>query len=190
MSRRGPAAENGETDQLKGDTDAKAKVGTVSGAQEVLVLHAAILREVLGGRPLQALIYCRQALAVDPENPATMNLLGIVYSEAKQFDHAVEWASRAIRKDPKPAYLTTLGLALLKLRRYDDALKAFDKAVQLSPDDPEPWWQMGNVLIEAGRLPEALLCLEHTLKLDPQHGEAAYQAGHILHGQKRFEEAL
>jgi cytochrome c-type biogenesis protein CcmH/NrfG len=38
---------------------------------------------------------------------------------------------------------------MLKLGRRDDALKAFDKAVQLRPDDPELWWHMGNVLIEA-----------------------------------------
>ncbi len=154
------------------------------------MLHGAALGEVLGGRPLEALVHCQQALAIDPENPETMNLVGIVYTEAKQFDHAVEWASRAIRKQPKPAYLTTLGIALQKLRRYDDALKAFDKAVQLKPDEAEPWWHMGNVLIEAGRSSEALLCLEHTLRLNPQHSDAAYQAGHILHGLGRFEEAL
>src|SRR5579871_331905 len=192
MSRRerGPAAENGKADQPKRGVAVNAKAGNVSAAQGVLVLHAAALGEVLGGRPLDALVHCQQALAIDPENPETMNLIGIVYTEAKQFDHAVEWGSRAIRKQPKPAYLTTLGVALLKLRRHDDALKAFDKAVQLKPDEAEPWWHMANVLIEAGRSSEALLCLEHTLRLNPQHGDAAYQAGHILHALERFEEAL
>ena len=105
MSRREPrpAAENGKIDQRR----AAAKVGKVSGAQ-VLVLHAAALQQVLGGQPLEALIYCQRALAIDPENPETMNLMAVVYMEAKQFDHAVEWASRAIRTDPKPTYLTTL----------------------------------------------------------------------------------
>jgi tetratricopeptide (TPR) repeat protein/ADP-heptose:LPS heptosyltransferase len=192
MSRREreTAADDDEADQPKRGAALNAKVGKVSAAQGALVLHAAALREVLGGRPLEALACCQQALAIDPENPETMHLMGIVYTEAKQFDHAVEWASRAIRKDPKPAYLTTLGVALLKLRRHDDALKALDKAVQLKPDDPEPWWQMGNVLIDTGRSSEALLCLERTLRLNPQHGDAVYQAGHILHGLKRFEEAL
>ena len=192
MSRRDrpPAAKNGKKDQLKREAAANVKIGTVPGAQGVLVLHAAALKHVLDGRPLEAVVHCQQALAIDPQNPETLHLMAAVYSEAKQFDHAVEWASRAIRRDPKPAYLTTLGIALSRLRRYDDALKAFDKAVQLKPDDPEPWWHMGNVLIGAGRLTEALLCLEHTLKLDPRHCEAAYQAGHILNGLERFEEAL
>jgi tetratricopeptide (TPR) repeat protein len=169
---------------------ANTKAGKVSAAQRALALHAAALQKVLGGRPLEALVFCQTALTIDPDNPETMNLIAIVYTEAKQFDRAIEWASRAIRKTPKPAYLTTLGVALLKLRRHDDALKAFDKAVQLKPDDPEPWWHMGNVLIETGRTPDALRCFEHTLRLNPRHGDAAYQAGHILHGLERFEEAL
>jgi tetratricopeptide (TPR) repeat protein len=164
--------------------------GKVPAIQRVLALHAAALQQVLGGRPLEALVFCQKALAIDPDNPETMNLMAIVYTEAKQFDHATAWASRAIRKIPKPAYLTTLGVALVKLRRHDDALKAFDKALQLKPDDPEPWWHMGNVLIETGRMSDALRCLEHTLRLNPQHGDAAYQAGHVLHGLERFEEAL
>jgi tetratricopeptide (TPR) repeat protein len=177
-------------DQRKRGGASETEAGKVSGAQRVLVLHAVALQQVLGGRPLEAVVFCQQALAIDPDNPDTMNLMAIVYSEARQFDHAVEWASRAIRTTPRLAYLTTLGVALSKLRRHDEALKALDKAIQLKPDDPEPWWHMGNVLIEAGRLSEALLCLEHTLKLNPQHGEAAYQAGHVLQGLERFDEAL
>jgi tetratricopeptide (TPR) repeat protein len=192
MSHQGrqTAAENGDAEQLKPSAASQTLADKVSGARQVLVLHAATLQQLIGGRPLEALVCCQQALAIDPDNPETMNLIAIVYTEAKQFDHAAEWASRAIRTTPKPAYLTTLGVVLSKLRRHDDALKAFDKASQLKPDDPEPWWHMGNVLIETGRPSEALLCLEHTLKLNPQHGEAAYQAGHVLHGLQRFEEAL
>jgi len=127
---------------------------------------------------------------MDPENPETMNLMAVAHTEARQFDHAVEWASRAIRKDPKPQYLTTLGTALAKSGRIDEAIKVFDKAVGLKPGDATLWWRMGDALIEAGRSPEALLCFQHTLALDPRNGNAACKAGFILHGLRRFEEAL
>ena len=127
---------------------------------------------------------------MDPENPETMNLMAVAHTEARQFDHAVEWASRAIRKDPKPQYLTTLGTALAKSGRIDEAIRVFDKAVGLKPDDATLWWQMGDALIEAGRSPEALLCFQRTLVLDPRNGNAACKAGYILHELGRFEEAL
>jgi tetratricopeptide (TPR) repeat protein len=88
------------------------------------------------GQYLDAQLCCHKALEASPEHPELLHLMALVCFNAKQFDHVLEWASRAIRKDPKPAYLTTLGTALLNLRRHHDALKVFDKAVQLEPDDP------------------------------------------------------
>jgi Flp pilus assembly protein TadD/ADP-heptose:LPS heptosyltransferase len=159
-------------------------------ARGLVVLHAAVLEHVLAGRYLEAQMVCRQALALDPENADTLHLVGVVCSEAKQFDHAVEWTLRAIGRDPKPQYLATLGTALLKSGRSEEAIKAFDKAVQLRPGDATLWWQMGDALIEAGRSSDAVLCFRHTLTLDPRNGDAAYKAGHILHALGQFEEAL
>ena len=116
--------------------------------------------------------------------------MGLVCFHVRRYDHAVEWTSRAIRKDPKPAYLTTLGNALFAQGRSEEAVAVFDKAVQLKPDDAMLWCNVANALLDAGRSSEALLCFEHVVKLDPCHGEANYKAGHLLHELGRFEEAL
>jgi tetratricopeptide (TPR) repeat protein len=179
MKRREPRA--AETDDAK---------EPVPGAHNLARLHAAVLEHTLAGRLLDAQNLCRQAFAMDPENADTMHLMGIVCSEAKQFDHAVGWTSRAIRKDAKPAYLTTLGIALLRLGRHDEAIKVFDKAIQLEPNNAKLWWHLGNALMEAELSSEALLCFQHTIKLDPRHADAAYNAGYVLHASGRFEEAL
>ena len=160
------------------------------GVQALAVLHAAVLRNAIEGRLLEALSGCREALALDPDNADTAHLMALVHLEAKHHEHAIEWASRAIGKEAKPAYLATLALALSNLGRHDDALKASDKALELKGDDAELWWQKGNMLLTAQRLPEALACFERTLKLDPRHADAAYKCGHILHALERFDEAL
>src|ERR1700751_1783225 len=90
-------------------------VKPVRRAQDLALLHAAALEHSHAGRFLDARSCCQQAFALDPENADTMHLMGIAYNELKQFDHAVEWASRAIRKDAKPAFLVTLGIALRNL---------------------------------------------------------------------------
>ena len=69
----------------------------------------------------------------------SLHLMGLLSFDAKQFDRAVEWISRAIRRDPKPLYLISLGSTLLAQARFEDALQVFDKAVQLKPDDAELW---------------------------------------------------
>ncbi|HLZ06663.1 MAG TPA: tetratricopeptide repeat-containing glycosyltransferase family protein [Bradyrhizobium sp.] len=177
--------------ERRAQAKANAKAGRAAHAPQALaVLHAAVLKHALDGRFLEATSTCEQALSLDPDNADTMHLMGMVNLEARQLAHAVEWTSRAISKAPKPAYFATLGLALSDLGRHEDALKAFDTALQLKGDDAQLWWQKGGALIAAGRTPEALAAFEQTLKLDPRHGDAAYKCGHLLHGLERFEEAL
>lgn len=161
-----------------------------SAAGTLAMLHEAAHRHMRAGHYSDALLCCEQALALDGDDPESLHLMGLVCVHIRQYDHAVEWTSRAIRKDPKPAYLTTLGSALLAQGRREEAVAVFDKAVQLKPDDATLWCNMGNALLDAGRSSDALLCFEHVVKLDPCHGEATYKVGYLLHELGRFEEAL
>jgi tetratricopeptide (TPR) repeat protein len=156
----------------------------------VVQLYEAGIDHMRAGRHLEVQLCCQQALARDPGHADTLHLMGLLCIDTRQFDHAVEWTSRAIRTHAKPAYLTTLGIALLRLGRRDEAIKVFDKAIQLEPNDAKLWWCLGNALMEAELSSEALLCFQHTIKLDPRHADAAHNAGYVLHASGRFEEAL
>lgn len=119
-----------------------------------------------------------------------MHLLGVLALHARQHDQAVEWFTRAIRKHPKAEYLSSLGIALKQQGRLDEALRVFDKAVQLKPDDAELWKHLAGGLAALGRVSEALLSYQHALKLDPSHWEAAYESGLLFYQSGRFDEAL
>jgi tetratricopeptide (TPR) repeat protein len=116
--------------------------------------------------------------------------MGLLSLRTKQYDHAVEWISRAIREQPKVDYLTNLGNALLKQGRREEALATFDKAVQLKPDNADSWINLGNVLADTGRPTDAILSFQHALKLNPRHWDAAHKAGLLLQQLGRLEEAL
>jgi tetratricopeptide (TPR) repeat protein len=166
------------------DSDRSAGVdGEIAGVD-------AVLGEMRAGRLLEAQSRCLQAFAANSEEPELLHLMALIYFNAAEFDHVVEWASRAIRKDPKPSYLTTLGDALLRLGRLEEALLVFDKAVQLKPEDADFWRQMGNALLKARRSGEALLCFQHAVKLNPADADAAYKTGVLLKEEGRLEEAL
>ncbi len=168
---------------------AKADVKMLALTVETALCEA-VLGHMRAGRHLDAQLCCHKALEASPEHPELLHLMALVCLNAKQFDHAVEWASRAVRKDPKPAYLSTLGTVLLNLRRHDDAVNVFDKAVQLKPYDADLWRRMGNALMEAGRTGEALLCFRHVVEFNPADGDVAYQAGALLKEEGRLDEAL
>jgi tetratricopeptide (TPR) repeat protein len=171
-------------------TNTKTNAKTDPNALGPAALYEFGLRHLGEGRPLDAQVCCLQALAIDAEHADTLHLMGLLSLQAGQHDHAVEWLTRAIRKDAKTDYLTTLGVTLKQMGRLEDALGVFDKAVQLKPDDAELWKHLGSVLLALDRPAEALLSYQHALRLDGGHWEAAYQSGLILHRMERLEDAL
>ena len=116
--------------------------------------------------------------------------MGLLSLQAKQYDAAIEWVGRANRADPKTDYLAGLGSALEQQGLREEALKAFDKAVQIKPHNAELWTQLANVLVLLKRPEHALLGYEHALKLNPRYWYAVYNYAVLLLESLRFEEAL
>jgi tetratricopeptide (TPR) repeat protein/ADP-heptose:LPS heptosyltransferase len=169
------------------------KTAQVDGPAEMptaAALYVTALGQLRAGHHRDAEASCRQALARDRDHADTLHLMGLLALQAGQYDHAVDWISRAIRREPKAIYLTSLGTCLAKQGRREEALQVFDKAVQLRPDDANLWRDLGNALVELGRTAEAALSFQHALKLNPQHWEAANQCATLLHGLGRAEESL
>ena len=188
MSAELPRANRGVShDASAGKQD---EFGSSAGASGLAAVSAGVVAEMHAGRLLEAQLRCRRALEASPEEPELLHMMALICLDATEFDHVVEWASRAIRKDPKPTYLTTLGTALLKLRRHDDAVKVFDMAVQVGPADPGSWSNLGEALVDAGYSADAIGCFARALQIDPHRWDAAYKSGMLLRQQGRFEEAL
>jgi tetratricopeptide (TPR) repeat protein len=160
------------------------------GANSPAALYETGLRHMRAGQYPDAQICCQQALAIDSNHAGILHLMGLLSLQVKQYDLAVEWIARAIRKDPNPLYIASLGTTLWQQGRREEALKAFDKAVQLKPDDAELWKNLGNILVELERPADALLTFQHVLKLKPHHWDAAKECGILLHKLGRLEEAL
>jgi Flp pilus assembly protein TadD len=159
-------------------------------AEDLAALLNAVLAQMRAGRFLDAQILCRQLLERSPDNPEILHLMALVCFNAREFDHAVEWASRALRQEAKPAYLTTLGAALLNLARHEDAVRVFDTAVQLKPDDAGLWSNLAGALVAAGHASDAQLCLARAHQLDPQNPQIRNDLGHAFLLLGRHDEAL
>jgi tetratricopeptide (TPR) repeat protein len=160
------------------------------GARHPAALCETGLRHLRAGQHLDAQVCCQQALAINGDHADSLHLMGLLSLHARQYDHAMEWIARAIRQDPRPEYLASLGTTLQQQGKHEEALRAFDKAVQLKPDDAELWRGLSNVLLDLQRYDHALLSLQHVLKLDPRRQDAAYKSGVLLHQFGRFEQAL
>ncbi|HXV39245.1 MAG TPA: tetratricopeptide repeat protein [Nitrosopumilaceae archaeon] len=65
------------------------------------------------------------------------------------------------------------GKSLVEDGNYEEALKFFDKALELDPNDHKIWNQKGIALRSMGRYNEAIECFNKSLELVPKDLDAS-----------------
>jgi tetratricopeptide (TPR) repeat protein len=60
------------------------------------------------------------------------------------------------------------------LDKYDDAIKAYDEAIKLDPEDAEAWYDKGAALYMQGKYDEATMAYDTAFKLAPYMARADY----------------
>jgi Flp pilus assembly protein TadD len=161
-----------------------------SAALTPSALSEAGLAHMQAGRHLEAQLCCRNALAADPNHRDSLHLMGMLCLRARQYDHAIEWIARANQQDVNTDYLLSLGTALGQQGLHQDALKAFDRAVELKPDDAELWASRGTILHRLRRFDEAIADNRCAHLLKPGSPDICNNIGASLQLLRRDEEAL
>lgn len=82
------------------------------------------------------------------------------------------------------------GYSLTELGYLDEALKAYDSAINLQPDYAWAWARKGRTLRLMNRLEEALACYDTALKFQPNYAFAWNGKGIVLERMNRLEDAL
>ena len=123
----------------------------------------------------------RQVLAVQPNQPDALHLLGVIASQMGKHEVAVEYMGRAIRlKGNAASFHNNLGEAYRALRRISEAVACYRRALELKPDFAEAHGNLGNALKDQGRLDEAVACYRRALVLKPDFAEAHANLGSAL----------
>ncbi|MCM2466324.1 tetratricopeptide repeat protein [Methanoculleus oceani] len=82
------------------------------------------------------------------------------------------------------------GQALCSTRNYSKAIACYDRALELSPEEPVLWRRKGFALIKAGRYDEAAACFDRALSLDPEDATAWQRMGYALAHLGEHNEAV
>ncbi len=96
------------------------------------------------------------ALALDPADHSAMNNLAVLYGLEGREKERAYWVDRVARyRDTNPYYHASLGDQAGELGRWDEALRHYERAVKLLPDDSELLYAKGLIHYELGELEEA-----------------------------------
>ena len=82
------------------------------------------------------------------------------------------------------------GVKLAEQGKYSEALRCFDRALEINPKDAFAWVGKGIVLNGLSRHEEALRCFERALAIDPKDAAAWNNKGNALRKLGRYSEAL
>ncbi|PYK31341.1 MAG: hypothetical protein DME57_04090 [Verrucomicrobia bacterium] len=83
----------------------------------------------------RALANLDAAIQISPNYAAALTERGYIYSERLDLDKAVADLSKAIRIEPRASAYRTRGFALKDLKRWNEAISDFNKALQLNAND-------------------------------------------------------
>jgi tetratricopeptide (TPR) repeat protein len=98
-------------------------------------------------------------------------------------------ASEVEQKEPEnnkklAAYYNNLADAYYKTHKVDDAVAAYNKAIQLDPAGAAGYWfNIGAVLTNAGKVDDAIAAFDKVIAIDPTKADAYYQKGVNLLGK-------
>jgi len=83
----------------------------------------------------------------------------------------------ADRETSNPAPRTQLANLYFDAERYDEAIKWYEQAIALSPDDPNLSTDLGVCYYYTNQPDKALTQFEHSLKIDPKHTKTLLNVG-------------
>jgi tetratricopeptide (TPR) repeat protein len=83
-----------------------------------------------------------------------------------------------------------LGLAYLRLGRAQDAVQAFELALQRRPGDPGLLVNLGSAQLQHGDREAARRSFESALSFDPHYAHALFNLGALAEGERRIDEAI
>lgn len=82
------------------------------------------------------------------------------------------------------------GDTFLELKRYDDALASYNRAVELRPEYAAAWNGKGNTLLALKRYEEARNAYDKAIQIQPDYAEAWIGRGNALDSLQQYKEAI
>jgi tetratricopeptide (TPR) repeat protein len=119
-----------------GNADYHAKLGTVL---------------VIGGKPQEAIPHLLRVAELDPNNASGLGVLGRIAYNNQKYEAALEQWEHASEIEPMlPQLQYDIGLALLELKRSEEAVRRLERAASMDSDRPDVFIALAEALAATG----------------------------------------
>jgi predicted TPR repeat methyltransferase len=133
-------------------------------------------------------------MAEAPDHPDCLLFTGILRHVQGRSDEGIALMRGGIEAAPaRPGPWNNLGNVLLECERFDEAVVAYEKSVELSGQDPSAADSLVNLGVlhrRRLRFDQAERCIRRALDLRPEYAEGWYNLAGVLIEQGRVHEGL
>jgi len=134
---------------------------------------------------------CRQVLQVTPEQPETLQTLGIIVYQAGRQTEGIDLVRKAIAaRDNVAPFHANLCELLRRAKRLDEAVAAGQRAIALDPNLAQAHNNLGISYFERGEYAAAQGCYRRALALAPDLAEVHSNLGNALQAEGKFTDAI
>ena len=144
------------------------------------VMTAAVRLHQDGELSEAARIY-RQVIKLQPSHPDALSSLAMVESENKRFDISIDLLQRAIQiVDNNAGYHMNLGSVFGEIGNLEDAAINYQRAIELAPDYPDPYYNLGNLYLKAGQAKAGIAIFDRCIAATGRDFHALAYKAHAL----------
>jgi len=112
------------------------------------------------------------------------------FLKADDFTGAERQCRKALELNPKNATVHfTLGVALARQEKLDEAIRHFSEAISLEPGYVDAHYSLGQAMARQGKSDEAIRHFSTVLRLKPDHAKARGHLGSIMFAGGMLKEA-
>jgi tetratricopeptide (TPR) repeat protein len=113
--------------------------------------------------------------AQDIHDPELETQLAIALRQAGQQEEGLRRLKRAVKwKPPHAGAFHELGCLLASMRRFDEAIEAFRRGLEIAPMTPELWIQLGYAHLNGAGFTEAKIAFDSALNISPESHDARF----------------
>ena len=157
----------------------------------VQTYHGLISSLVDDGKFPLALHAARTAIEIEPNNPRSLNWMGIIHGRQGNYNEAINWYRKATEVDPT----YTLGYQnwasnLVRLNRKDEAIEVLKKAIKVAPLEAQLFDDLGDKLKRAQKPEESIAAYRKATELAPYNGHYRLALVNKLEQERRIDEAV
>ena len=139
---------------------------------------------------IEAQKHAENLLADYPRTVFLYNLLGLIFTEKKEINLAIESFKKGIAIDPNNALIyNNIGTAYKIKEDYISSEESFKKSIYIDRNNPETYNNFGNFYLELNQYTKAIKCYKSAILVNPKFYISHYNLGICYKAIGKFVEA-